>query len=652
VARFGTTRFRTGAMVTGLTLSPDGKKLITNGATKGLFVFDAATGKRLLNVPGSVGSGEISHDGKRLLCLEYNQLDKEQRIKLYSLADGKLLKTIEAGGIAAFALAPDDRTLVVESVRARASAGVWSYSSRLELRDLTSDRVLHAFGKLDSTGPHHILRFSPDGKTLYAISTHADRKEQKSLVRRFDTAKAELKSQMQIGRVHYMDAPVWDGKSLLATQGEIWDLEKARRHWASKGDLAWIHAFVPGKQTVLGIAGKGNSLGNGSGLPLVEWDLEGDREVRRFEGRGESQFVVARDGKSVFGGNAGVSLYGIPRWDLATGAPWNPDDLAGFAWRYAFSPDNKYLAALCHQGRLLVYERATGKVVRRQSLSWLGPFLFTPDSKTLLAPGNGNPTLFDAASWKPVERPFEELNLSTMSWGNGGFTLSPDGKILAGCVPPQANFPIRHVHLWDLAGGKLLGKLKPTDDANVFGVSHPCFSPDGKRLACRVWLNKVPPDDQRLQVWNVTEKKLLATWSTPRQLTCLQFVEDGEFLAGSYLHQGQAGQPASDRDMIGGHIRICNASTGKDRSHFKYPTAFGFELATVFSPDGKLAATANRNSEVVSIWRLADGKAAGQFRGDGEVQALAFSQDSRFLAVSGADACTLLVEVTRVLRKR
>jgi hypothetical protein len=61
------------------------------------------------------------------------------------------------------------------------------------MRELTMGWVLHTFSDEACSGPMHMLRFSPDGKVLYAINLQGDRAaENKSLVRRFDTATGKL----------------------------------------------------------------------------------------------------------------------------------------------------------------------------------------------------------------------------------------------------------------------------------------------------------------------------------------------------------------------------------------------------------------------------------------------------------------------------
>src|SRR5262249_38774662 len=147
VRRLGSTRFRPGGMLAYLSLSPDGKRLISIG--NGIAVWDAETGRRIVHIPRSpVCSGaELSRDGKRLLVNE--SVRDTSVLKVYEVPGGKVLKALEGPkGIACFALSPDERTVALQFIAAPAplGGGGFSFKSYLELRDLATDRVLHTFG--------------------------------------------------------------------------------------------------------------------------------------------------------------------------------------------------------------------------------------------------------------------------------------------------------------------------------------------------------------------------------------------------------------------------------------------------------------------------------------------------------------------------
>jgi WD40 repeat protein len=647
LARLGTTRFRTGGTVRWLTLSRDGKRLVSVGGN-GLFVWDTATGKRLLHdLRFPVLSPEISRDGERLLVVEGVRAGREwiapnnTELRVYRLTSGELLQAVRRPeALVGFALAPDDRTVALAClVQARPRANnTPRYKCHLELRDLSSNRLLRRFGEQWADGATGWigllawLRFSPDGKTLFAVNALEDRNGGKVLARRFDCATGALQGEMAIDGTHYLDPFVWDGKALVATGNKIWDLAKGRPHWQSKKDLGGIYAFMPDGETVLAVPGKGATLGGKLGAPLVLWDLEADREIRRFPNRGDFPFVLAPDGKSCFGS---AGLYGLCHWDTATGkevpgveAPTEP------ARCVAFSPDRKHLATV-DLTAVHVWDRQTGKRVHHCPAQLRAGLLrFTPDGKTVVFTDSSRVAALDLATGKKTERtlPGLELPPGTMNYCE----LSPDGKVLAASSlswgRPQA------IKLWDWASGKRIGTLG--GDKGVLRMGPLAFSPDSKRLAARVH------PQNRLQIWELASRKRVADWETPPELVMHLFLGDapaflgaGEFLAGSF------------RD---GSVRVWGAATGKEKVRFRCtPHKEHLNLSPSFSPDGKLVATADRNDNLVRFWDLATGKQVGQFRSSvGGVEGVAFSPDGSVLAVCGRDTTTLLLDVRKVLGKR
>jgi RNA polymerase sigma factor (sigma-70 family) len=648
VVRLGSTRFRTGGSVGHLHLSHDGKRLVANGTGAGLYVFDTATGKRILHCPVHADRGELSRDGERLFFFEGVQTGPktwDAVLRVHALADGKLLKTIDGPRRPAnFALSPDGRTMVVEYYEERQiNFTTYVYKSHLELRELAGYRVLHTFGEQESPGPHNRLYFSPDGKSLFAVSTQVERKGPKSTVRRFDVATAALKSQFVIDGVHDAEPPVWNGKNLLAVGNKIWDLEKQRLHWSSKRELGTIQAFMPDGESVLGYFPECKIPQGDEATPLLQWDLETDREIRRWRNRGGTALILAADGKSCFIGD----LNRVLRLDLATGKEITTVDAPiRSPWQVAFSPDQKYLATLDFY-EMQVWDCVTGKRLHHESVAGFtpGPLRFTPDSKTLLYPGETKISTLDVGTWKHGEREFEGLVF--VRGGANYCELSPDGKILAASVPvmgaPQA------IRLWDSASGKQIGKLEHADkDKNVHHLGPLTFSADGKRLACLVYpLNRV-------QVWNVADRKLLVDWETKRDLLSLQFIEGGESLAGGFVphpRPEETGPVPNGDDPKQGVVRVWNPATGKEKFRFQYDQPEYIGLPARFSPDGKLAATANRLDKFVRFWNLATGKEVGQFHAGVGIEGFLFSGDGRLLAVNATDATVLLVDVRRVVKK-
>jgi RNA polymerase sigma factor (sigma-70 family) len=708
IVRFGSTRFRTGTVVGSMKLSLDGKRLVSGGRASGggVFVWDAVTGERLLWRP--LGEeGELSRDGKRLFLIESLPAPKakakppanpmladvvttmevkvsplmtevKNALRIYQISTGKLLRQIDGSGrLYRVAISPDERTLALEYNIPNANtdpanfSANWFFKTRVELYDLKAGRVTHKLGELPQNyAGNGLVRFSADGKTLFAVSSSKENENRnESTVRRFDVATGALKSKTTIEGMGYQMPRGYHtrlnaaDKTLILSGTTLWDLDKERRHWALKGnDLQAIFAFMPDGRTAIAWTVKEKWLDKtnpSTSCKLVHWDLEADREIRRLPGI--SFAAVSPDGKTAFGASwTGVSGRWL-RWDLAGGreidavdAPTSPPD------QLTISPDGKYVATT---GR--VWERATGKCVHRWLHDNRNVLFFTPDSKALVGgtvplprqrPNGGGQAfglrMLDTATWKESIREFEGLE-ANMNLYYCGLSLSPDGKVMAG--PYQ---------LWDFASGKVLCKLKHDDVQSRLSLF--AFSPDRKKLAYFAPGNRV-------EVLNIAEKKVVGAWPIgDHRDRNLYFVKGGQLVASSYLpprppwrgmlrwpeeqHKPiPADLPATMPPMPDVVVRVWDPATGKEKYRFQYPQSEydGTEMPPLFSPDGKLLATAGLHDDVIHFRDPASGKEVGQFRcGAKGVHSMAFSPDSQVLAVSAKDTTVLLVDVRKVIGKR
>jgi RNA polymerase sigma factor (sigma-70 family) len=646
VRRLGTTRFRPGGMLAYLSLSTDGKHLISIGP--GIALWDAETGRRVMHIPRTpVCSGvELSSDGKRLLVNE--SVRDTSVLKVYAVPGGKVLKVIEGPrSIACFALSSDQRTVALQFITAttRLDRG-FSYRSHLELRNLATDRVLRTFGVDEIFAPFGWLRFSEDGKTLFAISAMRP-SDNRSVVRRFDVTTAALRSKMVIDGVHYATRLVSDRKMRIVAGGKVWDLAKGIV-WAGKPDTPPIYCLLPGGKTaVVGVAAKNGWVQDANGGSVREiapaylalWDLKADREIRRYPGRfPDSNIVLSHDGKTCYttSGVFGV----ITRWSLADGRDVQPVDAPRQAPRWlTFSPNGKQLAAV-DQEALHVWDCVTGKRLHHQSLDpqrSLRLLRFTPDGRHLLMGGAGGVIALDTVGWKQIKHALPGLPFGIPD--SLAAELSPDGKTLAVSPGP--------VTLWDWARGKMTGTLARADrglrqgGAAGFSADGPvAFSADGKWLASAATPFKpgqtqpVPP---RMQVWSLADRKLVRDWATSElHLLAIHFTPDGKSLVGGF-HNGT--------------VCVWDTVTGKEKLRFKHAVQGPTNIWVRVSLDGKLVATADYSGNPVRFWDLATGKQVGQFAGTtGLVEGMQFSPDGALLAVSGTNTTVLIVDVRQLNR--
>lgn len=236
-------------------------------------------------------------------------------------------------------------------------------------------------------------------------------------------------------------------------------------------------------------------------------------------------------------------------WDLGTGEGVFQLLELKSVYAVAFSPDGGHLAAAGHDGRIRIWELATGQ----------------PALPALVHPGN----------------PGETTNVFEIAF-------SPDGSLLASCGGTNYGAATRgRVCLWDAVRGEKLheidGHTKP-----VFSVA---FSPCGGRVASaggdqtvRLWDAKTGAAIRTLQSKDLPQPAGTPGRSHAANIYSVTFSPDGRRLA------------SADNSTT---WRIWDAATGEQLCAVdKQPKMYRL----CFSPDGKMLA---RTGNTVDCWRLA-----------------------------------------------
>jgi WD40 repeat protein len=324
----------------------------------------------------------------------------------------------------------------------------------------------------------------------------------------------------------------------------------------------------------------------------------------------------------------------------------------------------------------LLWDVASRKILGSMATNWGVPgAAFLPDGQTLaVATHSGRVSLW---SFSPLRETVQyEGHSRFVVWSVYGVAVSPDGSVLAsadrqGMVkfwptfqrrPDQASAAARLERVATVAGPIVPppGATPPPSEliysvrAQVSGVLFATFSPDGTVLAAG-------GEDGTIVFLEAKKGRVLKTLRAHEAAVYFgAFSPDGrQFATGGFDRNVKLWDVASGSQQwskVGGPVTPVKAVaftgdgetlvSGDEAGLFKrWETKTGRELSKAnlaamasmaLSPDGKLAATANRDANV-GIWSLKDFKQVAVLKGHPEwLISAAFSPDGRMLVSTSA----------------
>jgi RNA polymerase sigma factor (sigma-70 family) len=615
VARLGSLRLYHGDQVHHVTLSPDGKWVVST-ASDGNRLWDAVTGRERPLRP-ELRQAAVFASRDKLLAVAKRNLDLQVWDVVVGKTVGAPLPAAQVGQLPVavhfgwhdlpipLALSPDGRTLVVCNL---------GPGGRPALRfcDVVRGQVEGPVPLKGDRPATTRLAFSADGKTLVLQCNE-------TTVHVWDVA----------GRAEKLASPAspadFGGSIALSPDGTVLatapQAGKRVRLWDTrtlkelppllKQPDKWVRPMTFSPDGKLLAVTYGDST-------VRLWDLTTRQQQRQLRGKDYyvDHLAFSADGQTL----AGADGYGATLWDMATGQFRHDFGHTYMVDSVHFSPDGRRLVsgASYTDNVVRVWEPLTGKETARLRghTSGVEVTAYAPDGRLIAsASQDGSVRLWDAATGREARR------LEAKDGMVYAMAFAPDGKTVATGGRRKA------VHLWDVATGR---ELRSFNNPGGF-ILRLAFSPDGKLLATR------GVSEKEVRFWDVARGEETRRLAGPAAgVPCLEFSPDGRALA------------------VGGDdgsVRLWDVLTGEARQTLAVPLRLG-EVKRVFSVafarDGRsLAVGYGEGDCLVRVWELASGQERARFAGHRNgVGSLAFSPDGTLLASGGTDRVITVWDVT------
>jgi len=297
--------------------------------------------------------------------------------------------------------------------------------------------------------------------------------------------------------------------------------------------------------------------------------------------------------------------------DLSTGGQ-NTNSLSPV---FAFSPDNRLLAAAGGGNTVKVWDVATGHEVQTltgaqasfMAAMGVNYLAFSADGTRLVTISDAI-RVWDTNTWRETSTlQMSDISPSGFTGGQGGVALSPDGNQLARVDSDQIKFI-------DLRAGREVRSTSLSD--HELQNAELCFTADGRLIVAGI-------AGKKLRVWDLSNKAERIQAPTVKDYSVITFSDDGRLIA---LCENYT-------------VKIWEIPTGRELLTLNVPNTGVFVdtggVFAGFSHDGKQIATGGFGTQTF-VWNTETGKQVQQMKGRANMAyAVAFSADGTQLTSGG-----------------